>query len=104
MDGQISKESNGIMNKPPNYIAHKYTFKNQNEFGRTDDSSCVFGGCCSIFKETQREVFLSPTQLITMGYFYKTPKVEQKSLKFNKNNGSVHSMQKSFFKETSNGF
>lgn len=103
------------MNQPPDYLSNKYTFKNDFDTTRVseDDSrpsvTCVFGACCSMLKETQKEVYLSPTQLITMGYFNKG-KADPKSLKINNTNnntskhiGSSNSInQKSFFKDRSN--
>jgi len=39
------------MNQPPDYLSNKYTFKNEFDTGRiNDDSTCVFGSCCSILK------------------------------------------------------
>ena len=93
------------MNQPPDYIPNKYTFKNEFDSARiNEESSCVFGFCCSIIKETKKEVYLSPTQIISMGYFYKSSKVEpkSKSLKIQKNLGKTNSVHKSFFKDTSN--
>lgn len=66
----------------------------------------MFGSCCSIIKESQREVYLSPSQLITMRYFAPVEKQEGKSLRFINNKSNVGSVsgqhQKSFFKENSN--
>lgn len=48
------KESNGIMNQPPDYILNKYTFKNEEEQlikreGGTKECG-VFGSCCAMIK------------------------------------------------------
>ena len=67
------KQSNGIMNQPPEYIENKYTFKNDSNHS-LEETSCFLNPCCSIIKETRREVYLSPTQLISAGYFYKNLK------------------------------
>jgi hypothetical protein len=92
------------MNQPPDYVANKFTFKNDFDTARinNDEGGCVFGSCCSVIKETKKEVYISPAQIITMAYFNKSSKVEVKSLKIQKNLASTNSVHKSFFKERSN--
>lgn len=59
------RESRGILNHPPGCAPNKF------HFDKNRQQSSAFCGCCSYVHETQTEVYISPSEVLSYEHFLK---------------------------------